>query len=414
MKRTGALAAISILGLLAYIAACAASDSPGKKDASSPELEKLIRQLGSHNFGEREAAERKLEAIGKPALAALRQAANEQSDPEVRSRIPRLIDRLGQKYEGRHVFAEKMGTLKTGMTKAQVLAALGKPDDIQPAGTPYHRIPHSEELWCYGTSGHLSFPTLGSICFDDNHTVQLIFGQGRPPSPLLFEEVELRYLLSILGQSDSPLLFDPLWAIKVVNVLQPLGKEKALAVIQEFDRVGPFRLNSRDLFLLLRVLFEVPDNPGFMPEWGLGSSEPKDPLDPKRIPRFPIAILDDVPLNLTFMVFYSGQPVPLDAHLDYYRDHGSIRTKPLHPTDKPLQIFTRLFKEYGWLYENRELGLAKSSVESQLQKLLSTVYRGEIEKGSLPRPVQWDTKRNMYTFLDGTTLPEDSAKKGTE
>jgi len=60
----------------------ASSDSPANKETSSSELDPLIRQLGSADFREREAAERKLQAIGKPALSALRKAEKEQIDPE--------------------------------------------------------------------------------------------------------------------------------------------------------------------------------------------------------------------------------------------------------------------------------------------------------------------------------------------
>src|SRR5947209_4425555 len=54
------------------------------------EVRRLVTQLGSDEFAEREAASRRLEAIGAPALPALHQAAASQ-DPEVRRRAGQVI-----------------------------------------------------------------------------------------------------------------------------------------------------------------------------------------------------------------------------------------------------------------------------------------------------------------------------------
>ena len=55
------------------------------------EIERLIKQLGSDEFSEREAATKALEAIDEPALGALRKAATEGADPEVRRRAERIV-----------------------------------------------------------------------------------------------------------------------------------------------------------------------------------------------------------------------------------------------------------------------------------------------------------------------------------
>jgi tetratricopeptide (TPR) repeat protein len=57
-------------------------------------IERLIRQLGSASFPEREAATRHLEDIGTPALEALRKAAKESADAEVRRRAEQLAEKL--------------------------------------------------------------------------------------------------------------------------------------------------------------------------------------------------------------------------------------------------------------------------------------------------------------------------------
>jgi len=63
----------------------------GAPDAS---IQKLIQQLGSRDFAERDAAMKRLERIGKPALRALRDAAKNDGDPEIQRRAQRLVERL--------------------------------------------------------------------------------------------------------------------------------------------------------------------------------------------------------------------------------------------------------------------------------------------------------------------------------
>jgi WD40 repeat protein len=57
----------------------------------SPAIERLVQQLGSPTFAEREAATRGLEAIGEPALDTLRSTAANSEDAEVRRRAQQLI-----------------------------------------------------------------------------------------------------------------------------------------------------------------------------------------------------------------------------------------------------------------------------------------------------------------------------------
>jgi len=55
-------------------------------------VQDLIRKLGSEDYATREQATEELKKIGKPARAALQQAAAESGDPEVRQRAQDLLD----------------------------------------------------------------------------------------------------------------------------------------------------------------------------------------------------------------------------------------------------------------------------------------------------------------------------------
>lgn len=82
-----------VLALAAGWTAVAIADAP----VAAPEgIARLIRQLGSARFSEREAASRALDAIGEPALEPL-EAAVTAGDPETRRRAAELVDRIGQR-----------------------------------------------------------------------------------------------------------------------------------------------------------------------------------------------------------------------------------------------------------------------------------------------------------------------------
>ncbi len=83
--------------LLALLAAPSATEAP-------PAVSRLIEQLGSAEFAEREAATRGLEAVGPAALPALRQAAA-ADDPEVRRRADELVRSLEAEALARKVLA---------------------------------------------------------------------------------------------------------------------------------------------------------------------------------------------------------------------------------------------------------------------------------------------------------------------
>src|SRR5262245_35424496 len=60
------------------------------KEATAERIASLIRQLGDDEFKIREAASKALDAIGEPALGALRKATSDD-DLEIRTRAGRIV-----------------------------------------------------------------------------------------------------------------------------------------------------------------------------------------------------------------------------------------------------------------------------------------------------------------------------------
>ena len=101
--RTRNLFSILIVASLALVIAlpCLADEAPNKE-----KIDKLIKQMGSGTFSEREKAAQELAAIGIPALAALRKAAR-SDDAEVRKRTGELLLKIERRAESNRVLACK-------------------------------------------------------------------------------------------------------------------------------------------------------------------------------------------------------------------------------------------------------------------------------------------------------------------
>ena len=223
-------------------------------------------------------------------------------------------------------FAEKLAQVRYGDREAEVRRLLGTPEDIRraPDSVPYP----TDEIWCYGTNGHGSLATVGEVCLRQGSVVWVAGGYGKPPLPSVIGEKELRAGMRFLHPGPECSGYnDPLHLIRVTNYLQPLGKEKALAIIGEYGRIHDVGIDETWLFLLLRTLFDVPQPPGHMPEMLIGAMSPAWPKDRTRVPRFPVVVVDDIPFSLLWGVTLAGEAEPVTRHVESFREHGTIRPK---------------------------------------------------------------------------------------
>jgi hypothetical protein len=282
----------------------------------------------------------------------------------------------------RHEFARAMGRIKEGMPEKEVYALLGKPDDIRTQNDP------------------------GGI--STSRTREILIDQA--PS------------------YNSGYHYDPLAVIRIVNVLQPLGKDKALTAIDEYLRVASyFHSPAREgLFLVLRVLFDVPADPSHMPHMYVGAPWPAAPEDPKRLPRFPIVLLDDVPLLLVSGYSLGGKAEQPASHVKYFRDNGRLRDRPLAPGNTPLGLLDIFAKSTAWLYADDSESRGKLLIANQLLNMVDSVYRRDtdaygyriwathdldgrwksIEAEVAKLNIRWNADKNCFTFKDGSHLAE--------
>ena len=321
-------------------------------------------------------------------------------------------------------FASAMKQVMVGMPKAEVIQLLGQPDDIKtqhdPGGIPTYQ---TKEILGYGANGHLAFPTLGQVFIREDDRVQYVYGDaGIPPDAATFNEDELRGILCILNEVPAYGVggsYNPRRLIKAVNTLQPLGKKKALAATSEYLRItSSFTDEARKgMFLVLRVLFAVPDPPGYMPVMRIGAWIPDPPKDSKAFPLFPLALQDDIPFHIAEGYMLAGQAEPPENHVSYFQNNGVLRRQSLKPTAVPLQAMEKL------LASNVGYRMNRDQLVSQVAWLLDSVYHVEEDKYGNTRhglygaqvkqvedalsqlSVQWDQPTQRYTLLDGTVLP---------
>jgi hypothetical protein len=351
------------------------------------------------------------------------------------------------KFHSRAEFVTAMANIKAGISTNDVMEILGKPDDVRTQFDPdgIHRV-NTQEIWCYGAQSHLSFPTLGCVYVDINGQAQESYGgRGEPPRPNLFAEDELRDLLRLLDTAPGMegWNYNPLPEIQIVNRLQPLGKEKALAVIAEYVRVSDewsgFGGSRSGMFLVLAVLFDLPAGVYSAQAGSFGAPSPGPPKDPDRIPRFPIAIVDDIPFMLVNGYMLAGRATPMENVVNFYQAKGSIRTRPLLPGSDPLASIAHLTNSEQWIYGDTNLQRTEHSLSfgpiedsereqamlmEQLLRLIDSVYRlptdamgsrlpwGEERDPAWKRivsevstlKIKWDPQQNIFVFQEGTHL----------
>ena len=257
-----------------------------------------------------------------------------------------------------------------------------------------------------------------------------------PPPVAMFKENELREIMSILDRLPTygGWRYDPLRMIQAVNTLQPLGKKKALAAISEYLRVTPFPRKSREgMFLLLRILFEARGSRGNKPGMYIGTPMPPDSSDPKLIPRFPVVLEGDIPFCLVEQYLLVGSPQLVEDHVEYFRKHGTMRARPLLPTNVPFETLQKLTKSpiKHYLDNRMDGGKGRYMLTNQLLWLARSVYRTDadgwgrrfdpgqgaeerfehLEKEFSKIKIRWNHQMNMYTFEDGSFLKKPSYRR---
>ena len=345
--------------------------------------------------------------------------------------------------QDRATFWKHLDSLKIGATKAQVKALLGAPDDIRDAKDSAEYTHGSEEVWCYGTDGHLHFPTLGRVYFDERRVSGKSHRVMQMPSKSTINETDLRknmrFIFNVPNRSGTHL--DILDTIRAANSLMPLGQDKAFAVIQEFEAViGGMGFDQRPYYLL-NIMFDLDEKHETIWQPSIGAISPRQPKDGKLFPRYPLLFVDDVPFDGVRGINGSGGIAIewLESYLHFELKGLKFRRRPLVPPDNPftaydhaVNVIERAYesdsesdRQKGKLSDNWAEGL-RDRLIYQLLRLIRTAYvpsnellssihvRGTynpravelIRKQVTDLKLRWDVSRQIYVRGDGTYTPD--------
>jgi hypothetical protein len=180
-------------------------------------------------------------------------------------------------------------------------------------------------------------------------------------------------LLASAASSDFA-NFNPGVLVAAVNALLTLGKDCALDMVErQLAEADRFADPQHGLFLVLRLLFDVPADPGFHPPMHIGIPNVAEPGNLKALPLFPLVVVDDVPLLLVTTFILGGSPQPVEAHLKHFRENGTLRAAPLTPKGdlKTTEILDRLIPLYRDAYGVAPKPAQLTMLEQQLRRMAS-------------------------------------------
>lgn len=273
----------------------------------------------------------------------------------------------------RSEFARRIAKVAIGDTEQRVIDMLGTPDEIWSQDELTRRGVQSDQIaksLCYGIERHLGFPTLGRVYLDRRGTVVATCGgEGTPPKPDIIPENEIRRLVDLLDEAPTPSgrTYNPAALIRIANELHGFGKDRVLLAMREYSRVACviFDHGQEKLGLVLRVLFDVPSS-GAFPDLQAGRPLPYVRTDLKLIPRFPIALADDIPILLVSGYEMSGRPYSVESDLDFWATNCQLRPHKLRPCDSPLDVVGKIV-DLAKRVNERE----KGAIDAEVWRLLA-------------------------------------------
>lgn len=170
---------------------------------------------------------------------------------------------------------------------------------------------------------------------------------------------------------------DPLWLIRWVNQLQPMGKDKAMSLMKEMAtrRVNVGDKIGDDIYWLVNLLFEPPATES-SPLPGLGAIYPKAPADTaRRAPHWPIVLVSDIPINMAMSFDLQGQPESIEAYISRVAEKGTWRSRPLKPVGNPFEALDagRRSPVYSEVLRNASQGDYEAVIAGQMARLVRTV-----------------------------------------
>jgi hypothetical protein len=203
--------------------------------------------------------------------------------------------------------------------------------------------------------------------------------------------------------------------IRAVNALRPLGKERALAVLEQYAELarsyGPFS-DQEIVFWIIRLLFEPIRLDDRIPRPGIAVFlVDRQSLAAMNWPLDPMAVSGDIPFMVGRQIMMGGGALEKpSSHIRWARLHGVIRDDPLVPTANPLAaaeaiLGSRRFKALDDFSRDqateaiRSQALAMVKGAPQLNRAREEISDDEWRahlKAAAEHGIHWDAKHEQF------------------
>lgn len=184
---------------------------------------------------------------------------------------------------------------------------------------------------------------------------------------IMIKEDNIEILFDKICSRDA-INYNPIYIINATNELMALGKENALFRIENYYSKIEKDKETLGLFLLLRVLFNIPETETHL-KIEIGKFDIEPPANETEIPLFPIMIVDEVPLLIVQGYFLAGFPQSLEEHISFYSEKGTIREnsiKVIVPKNKIIEDFTESWEKS---YKNSPSEKLINHIKNQLSNI---------------------------------------------
>jgi len=230
-----------------------------------------------------------------------------------------------------------------------------------------------------------------------------------PAAPKLSVELDAINGAAGWGASGST---SGLRLIRAVNVLHPLGKDAALAALQNYldlSDAGHYYPENEIVFWIIRVLFEPIRLDDRIPAPAIAVWGP----DSKNWPLSPIAVVNDVPFMIGYPIGMAGVPEHPSSHIQWARRHGVLRDRPLEPTVNPILSAQAILESEAFLeYDKALWGTVSAAIRERAlqmvpqQRLLRRRNAVSDRRWNAAvayaksHPLRWDPKRCEFVETD--------------
>jgi hypothetical protein len=208
--------------------------------------------------------------------------------------------------------------------------------------------------------------------------------------------------------------------IRAVNALRPLGKERALAVLERYiqfarDRGDLIGHDQEVVFWIVRVLFEPIRLDNRIPEPAIAVFlVPRDSVEALNWPLNPMAVSADIRFMVGRRIGMGGHPEQPASHIRWARLHGVIRDDPLVPTANPLAaaekiLSSRRFQALDYFARTQATMSVRSQALAMVEGLLPLTGKREnvrddqwkaLLKAAAERGIHWDAKREKFVMRE--------------